>query len=308
VQLEYCAPVDDDLLQSRIASFDETHYRFVDFTSLGDYREPERSSERAARNELLANRHRQRSRYFFDRLLDLTDGTLQGHRVLDLGCNAGFWALKAAQAGADFVLGIDGREIHVDHAQLVFEAAGIEPDRYRFEVSNLFHYQRRAGEPPYDVVFCLGLLYHVAKPVELFEVMANAGAEIIVIDTEVSLSSGSMFQIYTEVTDARTNAVDYETVFYPTRQAVIDLATQFGYQCVPLALNVTDWRNMGNYQNHRRVAFIAARTASLSSLPREVPPLASRAGVLGEMARRWQRFGDASDQIIRRTRRSRLSQ
>ena len=295
------------MLQSRIASFDETHYRFVDFTSLGDYREPERSSERAARNELLANRHRQRSRYFFDRLLDLTDGTLQGHRVLDLGCNAGFWALKAAQAGADFVLGIDGREIHVDHAQLVFEAAGIEPDRYRFEVSNLFHYQRRAEEPPYDVVFCLGLLYHVAKPVELFEVMANAGAEIIVIDTEVSLSSGSMFQIYTEVTDARTNAVDYETVFYPTRQAVIDLATQFGYQCVPLALNVTDWRNMGNYQNHRRVAFIAARTASLSSLPREVPPLASRAGVLGEMARRWQRFGDASDQIIRRTRRSLLS-
>jgi tRNA (mo5U34)-methyltransferase len=307
VQLEYCAPVDDELLQSRIASFDETHYRFVDFTSLGDYREPERSSERAARNELLANRHRQRSRYFFDRLLDLTDGTLQGHRVLDLGCNAGFWALKAAQAGADFVLGIDGREIHVDHAQLVFEAAGIQPDRYRFEVSNLFHYQRRAEEPPYDVVFCLGLLYHVAKPVELFEVMANAGAEIIVIDTEVSLSSGSMFQIYTEVTDARTNAVDYETVFYPTRQAVIDLATQFGYQCVPLALNVTDWRNMGNYQNHRRVAFIAARTASLSSLPREVPPLASRAGVLGEMARRWQRFGDASDQIIRRTRRSLLS-
>jgi hypothetical protein len=71
---------------------------------------------------------------------------------------------------------------------------------------------------------------------------------------------------------------------------------------------VTDWRNMGNYQNHRRVAFIAARTASLNSLPREVPPLASRAGVLGEMARRWQRFGDASDQIIRRTRRSRLSQ
>jgi hypothetical protein len=71
-------------------------------------------------------------------------------------------------------------------------------------VSNLFHYQRRAEEPPYDVVFCLGLLYHVAKPVELFEVMANAGADIIVIDTEVSLSPGSMFQIYTEVTPMRS--------------------------------------------------------------------------------------------------------
>ena len=301
--------VDDDLLQSRIASFDETHYRFVDFTSLGAYREPVRSSERAARNGLLANRHRQRSRYFFDRLLSLTNGTLKGHRVLDLGCNAGFWALKAAQAGADFVLGIDGREVHVDHAQLVFEAAGISPDRYRFQASNLFQYQRSAEEAPYDIVLCLGLLYHVAKPVELFEVMANAGANIIVIviDTEVSLSPGSMFQIYTEVTDARTNAVDYETVFYPTRQAVIDLATQFGYQCVPLALNVTDWRNMGNYRNHRRIAFICSRTTSLNSLPREVPPVASTAGVLGEMARRWPRFGEASDQIIRRTHRPQIS-
>lgn len=299
--------VDDDLLQSRIASFDETHYRFVDFTNLGDYPEPVRSSERVARNELLANRHRQRSHYFFDRLLSLTNGSLRGHRVLDLGCNAGFWSLKAAQAGADFVLGIDGREIHVDHARLVFEAAGISPDRYRFEASNLFHSQRRAEEAPYDIVFCLGLLYHVAKPVELFEVMANAGADIIVIDTEVSLSPGSMFQIYTEVTDARTNAVDYETVFYPTRQAVIDLATQFGYRCVPLALNVTDWRNMGNYRDHRRVAFISSRTISLNSVSKEVPPLASRAGVLGEMARRWQRFGDASDKIIRRTHRPRIS-
>jgi ribosomal protein L11 methylase PrmA len=41
--------------------------------------------------------------------------------VLDLGCNAGFWSLAAIDAGADLVVGIDGRQMHIDQANLVFE-------------------------------------------------------------------------------------------------------------------------------------------------------------------------------------------
>jgi hypothetical protein len=181
-------------------------------------------------------------------------------------------------------------------------AEGVSPDRYRFEVANLFEYPF-TGETDYDVVLCLGLMYHVAKPVELFEVMAKAGAELIVIDTEVCLAPGSMFELSTEDVEARTNAVDYETVFYPTRQAVIDLAHQFGYQCVPLALNVTDWHGMENFQNGSRVAFICARTTSLDSLPREIPPLVTREGVRGEAARLGQHLGDLTTEVMKRVRR-----
>ena len=35
------------------------------------------------------------------------DGSLKGLRVLGLGCNAGWWSLKAIEAGCDFVAGID---------------------------------------------------------------------------------------------------------------------------------------------------------------------------------------------------------
>jgi 2-polyprenyl-3-methyl-5-hydroxy-6-metoxy-1,4-benzoquinol methylase len=95
-------------LRDRIASFDEKRYRFVDFNSLGDFPPPERSSERIRQDQERANRHQQRYRYFFEPLVRLFGGSLKGHRVLDLGCNAGFWSLKAAEAGADFVLGVDG--------------------------------------------------------------------------------------------------------------------------------------------------------------------------------------------------------
>jgi tRNA (mo5U34)-methyltransferase len=272
-------------LRSLIATFDESHYRFVDFGSLGDFGEPVRTADASDRYERLANRHEQRYRYFFQRLLEVTGGSLRGHRILDLGCNAGFWSLKAIQAEADFVFGIDGRQLHVDHANLVFEAAGVDRNRYRFEAGNFLEYPFGQGDLGYDIVLCLGVLYHVAKPVELFEVMSRAGADVIVIDTEVSLAPGSMFQVYREPTESPTNAVDYETVFYPTRQAIVDLAGQFGYKAVPLALNVTDWRGMDNYREHRRVAFICARSAPLESLRREILPLAARTGMLAEAAR-----------------------
>ena len=77
--------------------------------------------------------------------------------------------------------------MHVDQANLVFEAKGIDPSRYRFEVANIFEYH---AEAEYDVVLCLGLMYHISKPVELFELMTRAGADVIVIDTRVSTAPG----------------------------------------------------------------------------------------------------------------------
>ena len=37
------------------------------------------------------------------------------------------WSLQALEAGADFVLGVDAEQMHVDQANLVFEAKGADP-------------------------------------------------------------------------------------------------------------------------------------------------------------------------------------
>jgi tRNA (mo5U34)-methyltransferase len=210
-----------------------------------------------------ANRHQQRYRYFFEPLLELCGGSLKGHRVLDLGCNVGAWSLTAAEAGADFILGVDGREVPIDKANARFEAAGVDRGRYRFEVGNILDLP---ADPSLDVVLCLGVLYHVAKPVELFEVMREA--KVVVIDTEVSLLPGSAFAVGHEETTLGMNAIDYELILWPTRQAVIDLAQQFGFDCVPLALDMTDERGMRGYTEGHRFAFICAKGMDLSGLPR----------------------------------------
>ena len=240
-------------LRERIAEFPRWHYRF-DFG--GGVTTPVLDRGRI-------NRHEQRRRYFFDALLRVMGGSLAGHRVLDLGCNAGFWSLHAIEAGADFVCGVDVRETHIDQANLVFAAKGVEPARYRFEQGNIFEHTIGGH---FDVVLCLGLMEHIAKPVELFELIGRVGAEIVVIDTALSRNRSSFFEVARLYEPG--DIVDHALVLVPTRDAVIELAAQFEFEAVPLAQNITDYSGMDDYRGQRRLAFICSKSVPLGALPR----------------------------------------
>jgi len=134
----------DAEIRKGIDRFDRWHYEF----DLRGYKTP----IVGGRNH--ANRHAQRRRYYFDPLVQHLGGTLRGKRVLDLGCNAGFWSLLALEAGADYVLGIDARPMHIEQAAFVFEAKEVDRHRYDFTCKNVF------GLSPselgtFDIVFCL---------------------------------------------------------------------------------------------------------------------------------------------------------
>jgi SAM-dependent methyltransferase len=244
-------------LRERIAAFPRWHYQF-EFD--GDIRTP--MPDRG-----MVNRHKQRQRYFFEPLLALTGGSLRGRRVLDLGCNAGFWSLKAIEAGADFVLGVDAAPTSLAQAELVFEVKQVDRARYRFELGNVFAHELSES---FDVVLCLGLMEHVAKPVELFELMAGAGAELIVIDTEISRARSSLFEV-SSLYDPQST-VDHDLVLVPSRQAIFELAGEFGFTAVPLAQNITDYSGMKDYRRQRRLAFICSRQTPLDQLERERRP------------------------------------
>ena len=242
-------------LRSAIESFPVWHYEF-DFNGV---KTPARHSSASS------NRHRQRARHFFEPLVKLAGG-LKGKRVLDLGCNAGFWSLKAIEAGADFVFGIDGRQMHVDQADLVFRAKGISPDRYHFVQGDIFAFDF-SSEGPFDVVLCLGLLYHVSKTVELFEKIAAASSDLLVIETKVSLLPGAVLEMYHESLDDTRNAIDHELVLVPSRRAVAELAEQFGYTAILLPLDtISDFAGMQDYRDGKRAAFICAKKTPVSSL------------------------------------------
>jgi SAM-dependent methyltransferase len=256
--------VTSEELRARVASFPRWHYEF----DLGEgIRTPITPRSHA-------NRHRQRRAYFFDPLVKLCGGSLAGLRVLDLGCNAGFWALAAIESGAGFVLGVDGRRIHVEQANLVFEAKEVDPRRYRFEVADVFAWD--APAPPFDIVLCLGLLYHVSKPFELAERIARWNTDLLVIDTTLDRRPGASFRVVgQDVSDPRSS-LELPVALHPTSAAVMRMTAAYGYESVMLRPRFTDWTGSERYRDGGRRAFICAKRTPLEGLDSEpvgpIPP------------------------------------
>jgi tRNA (mo5U34)-methyltransferase len=255
----------DEEIREKIASFPHWHYQF---DLKGNLTPIFKKSH--------VKRHAQRKKHFFDPLVGFFGSSLEGKRILDLGCYAGFWSLCAAQAGCDYVLGIDGRKMHVDQANFVFEAKEVERDRYDFVLGDLFETEfRQFGT--FDVVLCLGLMYHVSKHVELMEKISEVNNDVLVIDTTLSVADGSFLELRREDTKGFRMAVDRELVMHPTKQAVCDLVEEFGYSVSvlePLFRNEKgelEWMGRG-YRTGRRKAFVCAKKMHLSHLPAEVEP------------------------------------
>jgi SAM-dependent methyltransferase len=264
-------------IEERISAFPNWHYEF----DLQGHRTP--IFDPAHRN-----RHAQRERYFFDPLVRLCGGSLAGKRVLDLGCNAGYWSLLAAKAGADYVLGIDGRDMHVEQANFVFEASGISRDRYEFRTANLFDLSDLGGQ--FDVVLNLGLMYHIAKHMQLMELIAAHATDLVVTDTEIAPGPGSFLRLRRERTDQFRNAVDYELIMIPSRRAIIELGDQFGFKTVVLTPRFTSWEGGEVFRLGRRRAFISSRRTPLEGLDVERVNLLSETFGRARLEDGWYRL------------------
>ncbi|MBS7538163.1 TIGR04290 family methyltransferase [Ancylobacter lacus] len=84
---------------------------------------------------------------------------LTGRSVLDIGCNAGFYALEMKRRGADRVLGIDFDEAYLAQARFAAEVAELD---IAFE--KLSVYDVAALGERFDVVLFMGVLYHLRHP------------------------------------------------------------------------------------------------------------------------------------------------
>lgn len=244
--------MDPQEIARRVADFPRWHYRI----DLGGVETPIAEPRHV-------NRHLQRRRYFFEPLVRQLGGSLQGRRILDLGCNAGFWSLAAIDHGCDYVLGIDGRAMHIEQANLVFEAREVSRNRYDFLKANLFEVDFGSlGE--FDVVLCLGLMYHTSKPMELMERIDSVNTDALVIDTTLFGSPGSLLHLKHEILEDPRSGVDHALVGYPTRQAILDLAGVFGYRVWTLKPRFTDYTGALDYRFGMRRAFLCAKKSSFA--------------------------------------------
>jgi tRNA (mo5U34)-methyltransferase len=84
---------------------------------------------------------------------------LAGRTVLDIGCNAGFYALEMKRRGAARVLGIDASEDYLAQARFAAEVVGLDIEFRRLSVYDVGAIGQR-----FDLVLFMGVFYHLRHP------------------------------------------------------------------------------------------------------------------------------------------------
>jgi tRNA (mo5U34)-methyltransferase len=84
---------------------------------------------------------------------------LQGKTVLDIGCNAGFYAMEMKRRGADRVLGLDTDEEYLAQARFAADVSGL-----KIEFRKMSAYDVGQLGEKFDLVIFMGVLYHLRHP------------------------------------------------------------------------------------------------------------------------------------------------
>lgn len=84
---------------------------------------------------------------------------LTGKTVLDIGCNAGFYAMEMKRRGASRVLGIDFDDSYLAQARFAADVTNLDIEFRKLSVYDV----SRLGET-FDIVIFMGVLYHLRHP------------------------------------------------------------------------------------------------------------------------------------------------
>lgn len=220
---------------------------------------------------------------------DITDQPLNRLRVLDLACLEGLYGIEFAQHGSE-VIGIEGREANIEKARFAKEVLSLSNITFvQDDVRNLSI--EKYGR--FDVVLCLGILYHLDAP-EIFhfvESMSEVCQRVAIIDTHIGISANKTHVYegqeyhgwtYNEHSSETTKekrlkslwaSLDNERSFWFTRPSLFNLLSRTGFTSVYTCQNPavpgqwTDRDTLVAVKGKRQELFA---TPAVNSLPNEL--------------------------------------
>ncbi len=134
------------------------------------------------------------------------NNSLAGLRLIDLGCLEGGIAFEMAREDME-VVGIEGRKSNFLKCQLIKQY-------FEFPNLNFVHLDVKKINKDlvgvFDVVLCLGLLYHLDNPVSFLEILCQITHDksIIFLDTHIAPSNQELFDC--DFKDKLSDLVQFE--------------------------------------------------------------------------------------------------
>lgn len=118
--------------------------------------------------------------YFkWEEIADAVPQDLQGWRVLDVGCNAGFYSFELAKRGAD-VLGIDVDEHYLKQARWAADKMGLQ-DQVQFRQMQVYDLAHTTES--FDLIWFMGVFYHLRYPLLALDILSEKNSDMMVFQT-----------------------------------------------------------------------------------------------------------------------------
>ncbi|MVA38034.1 TIGR04290 family methyltransferase [Agrobacterium vitis] len=150
---------------------------------------------------------------------------LKGCSVLDIGCNAGFYALEMKKRNAGRVVGIDSDPHYLQQARFAAEHSGLDIEFRQMSVYEIGQLQEQ-----FDLVIFMGVLYHLRHPLLaldllyehvvkdrlLFQCLQRGDARIPCLQEDYDFSEWSVF-----------DRLDYPKLFFVEERYAADPTNWF---------------------------------------------------------------------------------
>tara|TARA_R110002020_G_scaffold154714_2_gene334916 strand:- start:65987 stop:66784 length:798 start_codon:yes stop_codon:yes gene_type:complete len=115
----------------------------------------------------------------WNKIKDHIPADLNGWKVLDIGCNAGFYSIELAKRGAH-VTAIDLDEHYLKQAKWVASMFDLE-DRITFKQQQIYDLAHSSDE--FDLIWFMGVFYHLRYPLLALDIISQRAKNLMVFQT-----------------------------------------------------------------------------------------------------------------------------
>jgi tRNA (mo5U34)-methyltransferase len=157
---------------------------------------------------------------------------MTGMRVLDIGCNEGFFSFEAERRGAESVVGIDSNPMVVRRFNLCRMAMGSKADAY---LTNVYDIKPRTVGT-FDLVMFFGVLYHLRHPLLALEKIFEVASGTLLLQTacfdDPALGEDSAAKFHPfgiESGPAEKRVWDHTVFWIPNSACVRDMLLHVGF-------------------------------------------------------------------------------
>jgi SAM-dependent methyltransferase len=200
-----------------------------------------------------------RLRRFVQAAADVAGRPLDTLRVLDLACLEGHYGIEFAKHGSR-VVAIEGRDANLAKTRFARDVLALDSLELVLDDVRNFSVERYGS---FDVVLCLGILYHLDAPdvMEFAAAIARACTRVAIVDTHISLGAEASYDWrgrtywggYAREHDANASAEDQQAAvwqsmgnsrsFLFTRPSLGNLLRAVGFTSVSECLNPYEYHN-----------------------------------------------------------------